>query len=271
MPIVHTKINMRVHLECLVESAPAATVQWFHHGIPIVSDSNIDIHSKAKHILIIKKVQDSDLGFYECRAENKVGFKGAQIELTGRPLPCAFKVNPGLQKPTSHMLIWQTESLSPISEYKLKFRQIPSGSGRSTQSTRSIDWTEFTIPAEWSEGSIHTISYNLYGLQPASIYEVAALARNRFGWSDNSKIIRFATGGDVELPNYSTESDPLYSEEDDRDLYSELSGNEIDESSSTQSGRRNTDYDYAKFSSASSLSKPFILFVINTIFKILFV
>lgn len=141
MPIVHTKINMRVHLECLVESAPAATVQWFHHGIPIVSDSNIDIHSselqsnrslthyftEAKHILIIKKVQDSDLGFYECRAENKVGFKGAQIELTGRPLPCAFKVNPGLQKPTSHMLIWQTESLSPISEYKLKFRQIPSG------------------------------------------------------------------------------------------------------------------------------------------------
>lgn len=67
-------------------------------------------------------------------------------------------------------------------------------------------------------GSIHTISYNLYGLQPASIYEVAALARNRFGWSgkmrlfvvvyflmyllcflDNSKIIRFATGGDGEF------------------------------------------------------------------------
>lgn len=142
IPTVHTKINMRIHLECLVESAPAATVQWFHHGIPVTADSRINIHenelqlnrsvthyfTESKHTLVITKVQDSDLGFYDCRAENKVGFKGAQIELTGRPLPCTFKVNPGPgQKPTSHMLIWQTESLSPISEYKLKFRQLPSG------------------------------------------------------------------------------------------------------------------------------------------------
>lgn len=31
---------------------------------------------------------------------------------------------------------------------------------------------------------------------PATVYEVAVLSRNRFGWSDNSRIIRFATSGE---------------------------------------------------------------------------
>lgn len=31
---------------------------------------------------------------------------------------------------------------------------------------------------------------------PASVYEVAVVSRNRFGWSDSSKVIRFATSGE---------------------------------------------------------------------------
>lgn len=31
---------------------------------------------------------------------------------------------------------------------------------------------------------------------PASVYEVAVTSRNRYGWSDMSKVIRFATGGE---------------------------------------------------------------------------
>lgn len=31
---------------------------------------------------------------------------------------------------------------------------------------------------------------------PASVYEVVVVARNRFGWSDNSRTIRFATSGE---------------------------------------------------------------------------
>lgn len=34
---------------------------------------------------------------------------------------------------------------------------------------------------------------------PASVYEVAVISRNRYGWSDISKIIRFATGGESTL------------------------------------------------------------------------
>ncbi|XP_055920002.1 hemicentin-2 [Eupeodes corollae] len=233
--VVHTKINMRAHLECLVEAAPSATVHWFHHGVPVGIDSRIARHDNelesnrslshyytvSKHILIIKKVKDSDLGVYECRAENKIGFKGVAIDLTGRPMPCVFKINPAVQSSTSHNMIWQTESQSPINEFKLKFRQIPSGNVTPQNRAFAIEWTELTIPSEFSEGPIHTTAYNLRGLQPASLYEVAVLARNRFGWSDNSKIVRFATGGEVELPNYSTES-MQYEQEIEEDFLNEI-------------------------------------------------
>lgn len=221
---VHTKINLRAHLVCLVVAAPAGTVHWFHHGVPVQMDNRIRRHdeelqsnrsldhyyTESKHILTIKKVKDSDLGMYECRAENRIGFRGQVIELTGRPMACIFKSSPIPSTPTTHNLIWQTESLSPIIEHKLKFRQIPSGDITPQNRHPTIAWNELTIPSEVSEGPIHTIGYTLNGLKPASVYEVAVISRNRFGWSDNSKIFRFATGGEIELENYSTESDPHY-------------------------------------------------------------
>ncbi|KAH8399325.1 hypothetical protein KR215_007833 [Drosophila sulfurigaster] len=219
--VVYTKVGDRAQLECIVESAPTATLQWFHHGVPIhigaqissqqmelPDTQSLDSHvSHIKHVLTVRKVRDSDMGQYECRASNSIGFKSATIELTGRPMPCVFKINPGTQSSTSHVLAWQTESLLPIMEFKLKFRQIPSAN--LTKSVRT-NWTELTIPAEVTIGPIYMTSYPLHGLQPASLYEVSVLARNSFGWSDSSKTVRFATGGEVELPNYSTESELQY-------------------------------------------------------------
>lgn len=72
---------------------------------------------------------------------------------------------------------------------------------------------------------MHSQGYTLHGLQPASVYETSVSSKNRFGWSDASSVIRFATGGEgeaasdpnaitkstffrfsVELPDYSTEN-----------------------------------------------------------------
>lgn len=194
-------------------SAPVANVHWFHHGVPVQHDTrvgrqdsdinynstavgSIQYESRTKHTLVIRKVKDSDLGMYECRAENKLGFKGAVLELTGRPMPSTFKTSPLNSTPMTHNLIWQTESLSPIIEYILKFRQIPSGNVTPHNRHSSIAWMELIIPAEMSDGPIHSMGYTLRGLQPASVYEVAVTSRNRYGWSDISRIIRFATGGE---------------------------------------------------------------------------
>lgn len=58
--------------------------------------------------------------------------------------------------------------------------------------TRSKSLKSFSLLS----GPIHTIGYTLRGLMPASVYEVNVISRNRFGWSDNSRTIRFATSGE---------------------------------------------------------------------------
>ncbi|KAH8290665.1 hypothetical protein KR054_004825 [Drosophila jambulina] len=231
-PVVYTKLGARAHLECIVEAAPVATVKWFHHGLPVSLGAHSTSHESelqgnrsldhyvnaVRHLLVVKSVRNADMGQYECRATNQIAAKSGNVELTGRPMPCLFKINPGIQSSTSHVLVWQTESLLPIMEFKLKFRQIPSNNA-----TRPIrtNWTELTIPAQATNGLIYITTYTLHGLQPASLYEVSVLARNSFGWSDNSKIVRFATGGEVELPNYSTESE-LQEDLADEDFHNEI-------------------------------------------------
>uniref|UniRef100_A0A1A9WF32 Ig-like domain-containing protein n=1 Tax=Glossina brevipalpis TaxID=37001 RepID=A0A1A9WF32_9MUSC len=176
--VIYSKAGARVALQCLVESAPLAKIRWLHDGrvisptryihqdVEIPSNSStLRYYSDMKHVLVIKNVRESDMGMYECRAENTIGVRSSYMELTFRPMPCTFKISPDMQSPTSHLLVWQTER------------------------------------------SIYTTSFTLYGLHPASIYQVVVLARNHYGWSDSSKILRFATGGEVEFPNYSTEAD----------------------------------------------------------------
>ncbi|XP_023300219.2 neogenin [Lucilia cuprina] len=227
--IYYSKIGGRLQLECYVESAPLAKVRWFHAGKPIIYGSFFGrqdseelspnqtttqrYYSDMKHSLIVKNAREIDMGMYECRAENTIGVQSAYMEVTFRPMPCTFKISPDMQSPTAHILVWQTESYSPIIEFKLKFRQVPSDSSFVYSTTTTVtaqyaaEWTELTIPSSISIGPIYTTTYTLHGLHPASIYQVVVLARNHYGWSDSSKILRFATGGEVEFPNYSTESD----------------------------------------------------------------
>lgn len=149
-----------------------------------------------RHVLSIRNVKDADLGHYECKAENKVGIKGAHLELTGRPMPASFKPSTEMSSPTTHNLIWQVESFSTIIEYKLKFRKIPSGNITPSKRFPNLPWSELIIPSDGSAGPLHSTGYTLQGLQGASVYEVVVLARNRYGWSDASNILRFATGGE---------------------------------------------------------------------------
>ncbi|XP_073812116.1 wrapper [Musca autumnalis] len=224
--IYYSKVGGRIQMDCYVESAPLAKMRWFHAGklismgsyytrqdveMPANNSYNNNhprYYSDMKHSLILKNVRESDMGMYECRAENPHGVQSNYMELTFRPMPCTFKISPDMQSPTSHTLVWQTESFSPVIEFKLKFRQVPSETTVSFTTLASRpEWTELTIPSDISIGPIYTTTYTLYGLYPASIYQVVVLARNHYGWSDSSKILRFATGGEVEFPNYSTESD----------------------------------------------------------------
>lgn len=206
MTPVHTKIGQNAHLECIVTSAPTAAVHWFRNGLPLPSDrrfmkqdsivSTPQYHTVYRHVLIIRNVKDADLGHYECKAENKIGIKGAHLELTGRPMPASFKPSAEMSSPSTHNLVWQVESFSTVIEYKLKFRKIPSGNITPNKRYPNLPWSELIIPSDGSSGPLYSTGYTLQGLQAASVYEVVVLARNRYGWSDVSNILRFATGGE---------------------------------------------------------------------------
>uniref|UniRef100_A0A1B0CEM9 Neural cell adhesion molecule l1 n=2 Tax=Lutzomyia longipalpis TaxID=7200 RepID=A0A1B0CEM9_LUTLO len=249
--IVHTKIGFRATLECSVTAEPSAVVHWFHHTAPIVfgnrkitrqdtvvsSRSQEQLHTRSRHLLIVDNVQDIDLGMYECKAENKVGVKSAIIELTGRPMPSIFKPSTIASSPMTHNLIWQTESLSPIAEYKLRFRQVPTGNLTPNSRLPPPDWTELTIPGEFSDGPIHTAGYVLHGLATGSVYEVVVSARNRYGWSDISKIVRFATAGEIEEATIVSTETIDYDQIDDNIIPDLNSSGNYDYSTSRSAGR----------------------------------
>lgn len=165
--IVHSKLALNAQIECHVTSLPQANVHWFHHGIPVLTDNRISrqdhaitlnetasgYYTHTKHILLMRNVKENDFGIYDCRAENALGISSSTVELTGRPMPAVFKKSPLLSAFMTHNLIWQTESLSPIYEYKMKFRQVPSGNITPLNRNHPIDWNELIIPAEISEGT----------------------------------------------------------------------------------------------------------------------
>lgn len=174
--LVHTKLGINAQLECQVVAHPQAKVHWFHHGLPVLQDSRISRQDHAmlvnmteaeyvfhtKHILFIKKIKETDFGMYDCRAENIMGINTVAIELTGRPMQSVFKKSPLASNNLAHNLIWQTESLSPLIEYKLKFRQVPSGNITPMNRNHPVHWNELIIPAEMSDGK-HKILFRFYG------------------------------------------------------------------------------------------------------------
>lgn len=161
---------INTQLECVVTAQPKANVHWFHHGLPVATTNNNRIsrqdhgilmnstineyHTDTKHILFIRNVKETDFGMYDCRAENPLGINGASIDLTGRPGVPIFKKSPMASDHMTHYLIWQTESLSPIIEHKLKFRKIPSGNITPMNRKHASMWHEIIVPAEVSEGKI---------------------------------------------------------------------------------------------------------------------
>lgn len=116
-------------------------------------------------------------------------------------MPAIFRTINHVTTPNSQNLIWQTESLSSIVEYKLKFRQIITGNIE-LQHHRGQLWRELTIPAEDALGPYHTKGYVLKGLEAAKVYECTVQARNKYGWSEISKLMRFATPSESEYKGF---------------------------------------------------------------------
>lgn len=112
--------------------------------------------------------------------------------MVGLPNSALFKTNAMKEQEstTSYTLIWEVLSFTPLIEYSLLFREY-----LSNKDSMRYDWTKLTIPAEYSNGIVHTMLYTLKGIKEKTKYEALLLSRNKYGWSKPSSILRFATKG----------------------------------------------------------------------------
>ncbi|OXU21772.1 hypothetical protein TSAR_016840 [Trichomalopsis sarcophagae] len=192
---LHSAPEIRARLECLVVAYPEARLDWYLENEKVVrsqrvlrykQDTSLEDGSAAQlHSLVIRSVQPRDLGHYSCRASNELGQSEASLELSGVAKPPLLKKEIRSSSSNSYNFIWEVDSYSPIVEYQFWFRQMDSRE----------DWRRLFIPSgNEGAGPVYARSFNLTGLQASRQYEALVLARNRFGWSSPSRIIRFATG-----------------------------------------------------------------------------
>ncbi|XP_034948658.1 opioid-binding protein/cell adhesion molecule homolog [Chelonus insularis] len=184
---IHASPGIRVQLDCKIIAYPEATVEWLFENESLAYSSRIVKHTSGQtHSLVIRNVRPSDYGCYICRASNDLGTTEGTIELSGIANAAVFK-GFNVIGPNAYNFIWEVDSYKPIIEYQFWFR-------RYSPSERGRDWHKLFIPSGSDAiGPLHSKSFNLTGLSPATHYEALVLSRNRYGWSKPSKVLRFAT------------------------------------------------------------------------------
>lgn len=143
---------------------------------------------------------NSNIFLLRCKAENTLGLQNGFITLMGNPLKPSFENKSAAAAPTSRTLSWETESLSPIIDYKFKFRKVPTGN-ENFRKGGNFMWNQLTIPADRTTGPFHSKSFKLEALVPSTVYEVMIQARNQYGSSEDSKILRFSTPSESKNKN----------------------------------------------------------------------
>ena len=110
----------------------------------------------ARHTLILRRVEKEDFANYSCYATNKLGKDRAYLTLRGETITIQFAFSishmfflfPGNPNPpvfnsqvlsksqTSYTISWQTESNTPVDEYRLLYRKIQVSVENSKQLSR---------------------------------------------------------------------------------------------------------------------------------------
>jgi len=195
---VHSGINKEAHLTCRVQGNPEPIVSWYKDSNLLRESDTVRFRTEqSRHTLILSSIHTGfDFGNYSCVAENSIGTFKKHIEVHGRPTIPIFRSKPNTHHDRSYELSWSVDSYSPIEEYRLLYRKIKPYHGPPDASfpMGEGDWTNVIIPGDvTSPGFTHMRSYLISGLLPESEYECLVQARNRFGWSDASRLFTFFT------------------------------------------------------------------------------
>nr|KAI8746180.1 protein amalgam-like [Biomphalaria glabrata] len=97
-PIVKQAVGYNKALVCNIKGYPAPApeqIAWSKEGRPVFSTSRTEIRNipgasnRITSILVIRDIQQSDFGRYQCSAENEKGSRYVTMELQSSPVPTA--------------------------------------------------------------------------------------------------------------------------------------------------------------------------------------
>ncbi|RWS05495.1 Muscle M-line assembly protein unc-89-like protein, partial [Leptotrombidium deliense] len=137
-----------------------------------------DTYMESKLEFTVKS--HSNLGIFECRAKNGIGEDSAKVELRGSP-PVNGQIK-SIQQTNVNTLDVNTTfiSYSPILNYKLLLRQIPS----------KFAWELPLTPNEtffYVSSNMFNDLFKIDNLNMKSKYGMQVIANNEFGWGNASK------------------------------------------------------------------------------------
>jgi len=187
---VHSGVGHGASLSCIVTADPPANVRWYRKSLLLESDNNFLIERKGTlHTFIIQKVKREHFGDYKCLASNSLGREMDEVHLTGLPMAPVFQSGLLSKLSNSHCLTWLTESHSRITEYRLVYRKVIEPTGTDVQYV----WTHLNLMGDDNPGPNHNMTYDIDNLEEDSKYEAKVEARNQWGWSNQSDVLRFFT------------------------------------------------------------------------------
>ncbi|XP_054285081.1 lachesin-like isoform X1 [Macrosteles quadrilineatus] len=189
---VHSGEGYEAQLVCIVHGEPAPNMIWYQDSFLLDPTERRTMETRAnRHTLTIRNVQSSDFGNYSCVADNSLGRAKKYMELSGKPSPAEFRSAPFSRAKDSYNLTWMVESYPPLEEVRVLYRKVMMNDTHSNHGK----WHDVMLTPTNGETFSHLMSYNIRGLEPASVYEAIVQAKNRYGWSEVADAYQFFTRG----------------------------------------------------------------------------
>jgi len=195
---IHTDKNDETEVTCIVHASPRAEVIWLKNGVQLQRDQGQAIFKDRgnRHSLLLLGIKESSFGTYKCKATNKFGSDERTTEVSGKAREVNFKSDPHGSLETSHELEWVAESKTPISKFKLQFKE-EKDSYFTANEIRDEDssWTEVLVSPQNNGDNFYSGQQLIPQLSPATRYLARVSSRNDYGYSKFSQPFTFATKG----------------------------------------------------------------------------
>ncbi|XP_059607952.1 hemicentin-2-like isoform X2 [Phlebotomus argentipes] len=191
---VNTGEGYDAELSCNFKSDPAGRSTWLRDLAPLPEGGKYRVTQEAhghhnKTTLLVRKVQKSDLGMYQCQVENRLGRGASNVSLIYEPEPAHFD---GYELQTAHLVLlnWTVRSVQPLSEVLLYY-----------QKSSDKQWTSVK-PVGQNEHKDHSgvwLIQHRVQLSPGT-WHARVKSRNTEGWS------KYSESQIINVPMNSTET-----------------------------------------------------------------